>query len=155
MYYYFTDEDVKRAESNGISYKNMYNRRALGWDKEKAITAPLDQHPRTALWHQYEDIAVVSRNGFERRIKKGMTPYEAATKPPPKKWGKRKYTDEDLRIAAENGISEYCLKQRIYNYKMSVEEARTRPLHQKRGKGLRKKNYSKTHWNYLQGYKGV
>ena len=147
MYYYFEKEDIQIAESNGISYATMHSRRTLGWDKEKAITAPVERNPLTAKWHQYKDIAVVPRNTFEKRVRKGMTPQEAATKPSKKP----KYTREDVKIAAEHGISEYCLKQRIYNYKMPVEEARTRPLHQKRGKGLRKKNYSKAHWNYVKG----
>lgn len=37
----FTDEEIKRAAENGITYPRLYGRYKSGWDKERAISEPL------------------------------------------------------------------------------------------------------------------
>lgn len=77
---YLSPDDLKIAESNGISgaaaKQRMYQ---YGWSKRRAITETLKERP--GLWKHYKDIAVVSDVSFYLRIKKGMTPEEAATTP--------------------------------------------------------------------------
>jgi hypothetical protein len=145
--YYLLEEDFERAAENGISNERLRDRfYKKGWDHIRASTEPINSR-KNCLWNQFKDIAVVSRNTFQRRINKGMEPLQAATKPLKEK----KYTEEQLQIALSNGISEGVLKNRIYLYKMSVEEAITRPKHANRGKGLRKKNHSTAFNRYLHG----
>jgi hypothetical protein len=144
---YLLEEDYERAAKNGITTEQLRNRfYKLLWDPVRASTEPINSR-KNCLWNQFKDIAVVSRNTFQRRINKGMEPLQAATKP----LKERKYTDEQLQIALSNGISEAVLKNRIYLYKMPVEEAITRPKHANRGKGLRKKNHSTAFNRYLHG----
>ena len=147
--YGLVKEDYERAAKNGIKRHTLENRvYTLLWEHERAVTEPVDKRIKECKWNQYKAISVVSRSSFDRRVKKGMDPELAATKPPEKKG---RYTEEDVKIAAENGISLNTLKQRIYHYKKPIEEAISQPLHHNRGKGLRKRKVSRAHWNYIKG----
>lgn len=72
-----TAEDYAIARSNGISRQRAYQRFwNNGWDKQRAITQPLN----SSLWRTYGKICEengVSRYTFYYRIRKGMKPEEA------------------------------------------------------------------------------
>lgn len=129
-------EDFAVASKNGISYMNAYNRfYVYGWTKHDAITKPLK---KPNLWPKYGPICKengVSETSFYHRIKHGMSPEEAATKPKLKRGeiiGKPqqvKITPEIIAIAEKNGISKNTLKYRVSMYKWSVERAMTEPVH--------------------------
>jgi len=74
------------AKANGISVQTAYNRREyLKWPIEKCITEPL---PEKVKWNDWKEIATkagIGYGAFRKRIKKGMTPMQAATMPNQKK----------------------------------------------------------------------
>ena len=80
---YLTDEDYAIAASNGISKKNAYQRfYDYGMSKEEAITKQIRQY--VGVWIKWKDICIkhgVTNPLFNYRLRKGMTPKEAATKP--------------------------------------------------------------------------
>ena len=77
-----TKEHYEIAAKNGISAQALYNRREnLKWPIEKCITWPVQNKVN---WNEWRDIAEksgISYAGFWKRVKKGMTPEQAATMP--------------------------------------------------------------------------
>jgi hypothetical protein len=77
---YLTDEDYAIAAKNGISQKRAHQRfYQYGWDRERAFTQSIDKVTR---WDRYKSICEangISQNTFDRRIKRGKSPDEAAT----------------------------------------------------------------------------
>lgn len=79
-----TDEDYEKAAKNGISKSNVYQRvNEYGWELERAITVPIRKRKGGINAGM---ITLAERNGISKptlfkRIKNGMDPYEAATKP--------------------------------------------------------------------------
>lgn len=86
---------AKIAEENGICYPTFMGRvNALGWSEERAATQPLQD--RREIQKKATDavrkipvelMSLATSNGIARgtlraRLKKGMDPQEAATKPP-------------------------------------------------------------------------
>lgn len=132
--YQLLPEDFAAASKNGISYMNAYNRfYNHGWSKQDTINKPL-QKPN--LWPRYRELCRkhgVSETAFYNRVEHGMDPEIAAIHPPMKKGelqGKRvriKITPEVIAEAVKIGVSESTLKNRVYNYKWSVERAMTTP----------------------------
>jgi hypothetical protein len=134
---YLTPDDIEIAKSNGISYP-LVNKRfyQLGWTKEKAITQTVRK--KVLVWESYKDVSLVSEYSFYDRIKKGMTPEQAALTPPVPNGGRLfralKVTPEMVEIAAKNGISKSTLCHRVRYYKWDVERAVSEPIHvEKRG----------------------
>ena len=99
--YYLTPADYATAETNGISYARAFQRHYVqGWPKERAITTP----PRRTYPKEVFELA--DKNGIQRktlyqRVRRGMTPEQAATMPVMaftsagkngalKRWGKEK-----------------------------------------------------------------
>jgi len=102
-----TFKDYERAAKNGISKKNVYQRvNVYGWSVKRAITEPVE-----TLKNIHEQMVLIAeRNGISRptylkRIKEGMTPHEAATKP-------KGYT-VFMEIAMEHGIKEITFYKRV------------------------------------------
>ncbi|OOZ79424.1 hypothetical protein BHL35_15745 [Bacillus cereus] len=123
--YYITPEDFKRAEGNGISNDTLRQRvYSYGWPKEKAITKPVSYGTG---WKDYKDIAEeygICYRTFVDRRKRGMDPYEAATKPVMKKSDSIRlvvrasktdtvFIDEQVRRAKQNGVSREILWDRV------------------------------------------
>lgn len=98
-----TSTDYFIAEKNGIPRHTAYCRyKSLGWEKERAITEPLRKAvPKTKkfIWHQYEEISIVPRVIFYKRVKAGMSPEKAATTPMPGKQNKQFLSPEVLEEA--------------------------------------------------------
>ncbi|MEH7216970.1 hypothetical protein [Bacillus toyonensis] len=125
MKYYgpvITDEDYKKAAKNGISKSNVYQRvHEYGWELDRAITTPIrKQKGKTNAGM----ITLAERNGiskvtFWKRVKNGMDPYEAATKPK----GYASY----LELSRKNGIKDTTFYQRIQRG-MKPYEAATKPV---------------------------
>ena len=125
MKYYgpvITDEDYERASKNGISKSNVYQRvNEYGWELERAITVPVRKRKggvNTGM------ITLAERNGISKptlfkRIKNGMDPYEAATKP--------KGYAAHLELARKNGIKDVTFYQRVKRG-MNPYEASTKPV---------------------------
>ncbi|KZD36502.1 hypothetical protein [Bacillus cereus] len=84
-----TLKDYAKAAEIGVSKKNVDQRmRELHWSLERAITTPV-----STSWEGNEKnkklLRLAEKNGisestFYRRKRNGMTPYDAATKPPRK-----------------------------------------------------------------------
>lgn len=83
---------VEVARKNGIKYQTFMNRvNNLGWDEERAATAPPNKHQFNGVHEKVriiptEIIKLAEKNGIKyhtlrMRIKRGMDPHEAATKP--------------------------------------------------------------------------
>lgn len=140
--YYLTEEDFLIAERNGISRKlakdRFYNK---CWDKEKSIT-----HPKRNKESFKSEVIKLYPNYKERLKELGITYYTlysrcynmnldiktAMSYPKAHVFVKRgrknvKITPEHIKKASEIGVSEYALKQRVYNLKWSVEKATTTP----------------------------
>ncbi|OOZ76560.1 hypothetical protein BHL35_25385 [Bacillus cereus] len=126
MKYYgpvITDEDYEKAAKNGISKSNVYQRvNENGWDLERAITVPVRKKKGSKL--NVGMIILAERNGiskptYYKRIKSGMDPYEAATKP--------KGYAAHLELARKNGIKDVTFYQRVKRG-MNPYEAATKPV---------------------------
>jgi hypothetical protein len=103
-----TFKDYEIAAANGISMKHVFRRvKYSGWSIERSITEPVKKYKED----KHESMIIIAeRNGISRttymkRIKEGMTPYEAATKPV----GYSIY----LELAAEHGIKEITFYKRV------------------------------------------
>lgn len=81
-----TTEHYEIAAKNGISAQSLYNRREnLKWPIEKCITWPVQEKVNWNDWKELAAKSGIGYGGFWKRIKKGMTPMEAATMPNKKK----------------------------------------------------------------------
>lgn len=130
--YELTADDYLIAKANGIS-RNLAYRRFYqnGWNKQRTITQPIKNG-----WESFKEQCNqngISMGTFYCRIQRGLSPEKAATLPINQK-GKRlipiesKVTEEIIRQAEKNGISENTLKQRVYNYRWPVEKAVNTPI---------------------------
>lgn len=111
MKYYgpvITEDDYEKASKNGISKSNVYQRvNEYGWEIERAITVTIRNRKGEISAGM---ITLAERNGiskptYYKRIKTGMDPYEAATKP--------KGYAAHLELARKNGIKDATFYQRI------------------------------------------
>ncbi|MEK7014674.1 hypothetical protein [Bacillus sp. FSL R9-9410] len=137
--YYITPEDFERAEENGISNETLRQRvYGRGWPKEKAITK---QITKGTGWRKYKRVAEehgICYRTFADRIRKGMEPYEAATKPIMDNKEAVKvaresktdtvFTEDQVQRAERNGISRDLLWCRVRRWKWDVEVAINTPV---------------------------
>jgi hypothetical protein len=135
---YLTDDDYKIAAKNGINYNIVYSRfYEYKWSKEDAITKPLH---KPNLWPTYRDLAYehgVGQDTFYIRVRSGMTPEEAATKPLRKKGANYlggKIKPEIFLKAKDNGIKRNTLICRVYKYGWEPERAATQPVDKKKAR---------------------
>jgi hypothetical protein len=131
---YLTPQDFETAKKNGISEERAKARfYKLGWTKQRTITQKTrkPQHD----WFKYKDKSLVSMQTFYQRIKKGMSPEEAALTPPVPLGGRldrpMKITKEHIERAAKNGIKAATLNHRVYGYRWDVERAVTEPINER------------------------
>lgn len=142
---YLTDDDYLIAESNGISKKRAYERFYIeNWEKQRAIKQPIKKQvsfKKTVLemypnLYEILDSLDITYQAFYYRLRHGMTIEKALTTPrinpitliSRKRKKKGKISEEDIKIAADNGIKEGTFKNRVYMLKWSVERARTEPI---------------------------
>lgn len=140
MQYYkeeMTQEHIDLARSNGIDYQTLWKRyNYYDWSLEEATTRP--KAKKTGSEHKgFLEIAQsngISRSTYHTRVANGMSPEEASTKKVSKRGrpkgagGKSKpYTDEQLQIAASNGITQHALLGRLKRG-WDLERAINQPL---------------------------
>jgi hypothetical protein len=133
---YLTPEDFETAKKNGISEVRAKARfYRMAWSKQRAITQEV-RKPRYD-WAEYKDRSLVTEDSFYKRIRKGMTPEEAALTPPTVRlFQPVKITKTHIERAANNGITLTTLSQRVYKYRWNVERAVTEPIHVSKRKKL-------------------
>ena len=132
-----TEENFKIGEENGINRKNVRQRYVnYGWTIERATSEPIETS--ASEWSKWKDIA--KQNGiynelFNIRVKKGLTPEQAATKPvEPRGGAKHNGFWETHREQAEAlGIKKNTFYKRIYKGK-TPEQAATKPVGSRFGK---------------------
>jgi len=104
-----TNEDYEKAAVKGITKTNVYQRvHTYGWSIERAITEPLRSKGNQGKHGKMMIIAEslgISPSTYFRRIRNGMTPKDAASKP--------KGHTIHLEIARGNGISDICFYKRV------------------------------------------
>jgi len=144
--YYITPEEYKQAEKNGVDPHNLERRiRLLGWNKEKAINTPLENHTDRRKWAQVAKKNGIGYRTFMSRITLyGYSEEEAETKPLQNRKkialknteNNRVFPKKYLLLAEENGISYHTFYSRIKKYKWSFEKAATHPImsHSEAGK---------------------
>lgn len=107
------------ALSNGITRVLLHQRYyQSNWTLERATTEPPTPRNAPSEVSNLVNLAVsngISRSTYYLRVGKGMPPEEAATKPTAKRGRpkKRAYTDEQLEIANQHGISRQMLDRRL------------------------------------------
>ena len=133
-YFYLNDEDIKVAVSNGLNVQTVKDRvYKYGWEINRAITQPIQKRNKEGKrWNEWKDKAVVGKSTYLSRINKGWTFEEAAMKPAMSfseaSKMKRKYSEEDYRIARQNGISQGVVRYRVSRMGWTLEKAITTPV---------------------------
>lgn len=113
------ESDFEKALSFGITRVLLHQRYYQSdWSLERATTEPPTPRNAPTEVSSLVDLAVsngISRTTYYLRVGKGMPPEEAATKPTAKRGRpkKRAYTDEQLEIANQHGISRQMLDRRL------------------------------------------
>lgn len=142
-----TKKEVEVAKSNGISYDTLYQRLLKGWDRKKAITAPLKSgHHREVYWYtteQFKEAYFALRN---KGLNNGQICKEfGITRPTLLKYCKEleetldvkiprfyQYTDlvpiELMIEAVKREIPQKTVWYRINEYFWPAEEACTEPI---------------------------
>lgn len=132
--YYITPDEYEIARKNGIGKRTLEDRiRQWGWDKERAMTEKVTD---LSEWVELAKSNGITKNAFYNRRHRGMSNYEAATKPmltheeKTKIANKRrkKYPKHILEKAERNGICYKTFVFRVTRTGMSYEEAATTPL---------------------------
>jgi hypothetical protein len=113
------DQDwLKLALANGLSYSGYYFRvDELFWSPEEAATTP----PLS--------VEEISNRSVENRKQYDVIRWERINKDPNNLF---KFTPQHLERAANNGINECTFRSRIYLQGMTVQEAITTPLKNKK-----------------------
>jgi hypothetical protein len=143
---FVSDNDIKKAEANGVNYKNLYNRvYRLGWEVERAIHTPVKKDSRIAKYRPLLQKHGIAESVFYTRIyQQGWDLEEAATTPLltpgevlKRKQEKRGYlTQEQIKTAESNGISLNTLRARVYRQKWPVGKAISEPVRYNHGKAF-------------------
>jgi hypothetical protein len=130
--WYITPKEYEEAKRYGISRQNLDDRiRRCAWGKRKAITTPLQVHKKRSEIMAWDIVGVAKAHGisyqqFRDRLYLGWDEIQAATTPlrdaakareialnASEVW--RKYPREFIEMAARNGISYYCFRNRAKN----------------------------------------
>lgn len=121
----FTQEEINKAKSNGVSREALLNRIYKGWSIEKAINTPLCAQGRKKYSDDvYETLKKngISLNTFNQRLHKGLS-LEEACKPLIRKRGKYKVRDRSkdyLWLIVTNDVYEFPIK--IYDTAEELSE---------------------------------
>ena len=125
--FYITPEEYKRAAENGIGKAALESRiRKYGWDKERALTQPIQKQVDNSKWYPIAEANGISKKLFLSRINKNKwSPEKAATEPVRYTAERnRKYSDEIYETLEANGISKGLFYDRIRKG-WSIERAMT------------------------------
>ncbi|WP_017154155.1 hypothetical protein [Bacillus bingmayongensis] len=123
-----TAEEMEQAASIGVSNKLLDQRLRQGWTVERTITSP----PGTSYEGKEKHVKMlrlakktgISESTYYRRLREGMTPYQAATTSKEETYGKYK---NYVAIAIENGIEPKTFYKRVER-NMDPLEAATKPV---------------------------
>ena len=136
MMQYLTPTDYELAKNNGISKKTLYARvYTLGWNKERALTEPL-QSRRDLQAILTDEVRAelsargISLNTFRGRLKRGWEVERAITAPPTRhvKKSHLKYPREVVEKAESNGISYETFVRRVKEGWDMYEASEVKPL---------------------------
>ncbi|HFR4146096.1 TPA: hypothetical protein ACHVKB_005419 [Bacillus cereus] len=137
--FYITPEEYEVAERNGVCAKTLNKRvRDLGWEKEKAITEPIRTNGEE--WLSIKKIALsngISRQAYRQRRIRGWNIEDSCSIPPlPRAECLRRatesskrirvFTDDELKVADENGINRSTLYHRYRGLKWNKEKSISR-----------------------------
>lgn len=120
--YDLIEEDYQRAKANGIHRERVRERvYNLGWDKERAVTEPINKKIDRTHWINVAAEHGITRAAFNTRLQRGWSEEKAATTPKQsfafaqKKRHEemRKYPVEYLEEAVRNGITEQTFRRRV------------------------------------------
>lgn len=137
---YITPEEYEIAEKNGIPRRNLNVRvRELFWDKERAITHPLQKVGNPTPWSKWKKECQengISYKTFYSRINEyGWTPKDAATLPKQDQAAKlatfresnKVLTDEVLEVMKKHNLKKNTVHTRLWNG-WTLEKAITTPV---------------------------
>lgn len=137
MGYYIAPDDYARAEANGISAETLVQRvRVYGWDTGRAATQPIRVRQDRSHWRALAEANGITRDAFYRRINQyGWSLEQAASTPLISKTEsmkrcreiRRKYPQEWIAVAAENGITSALFRERVLKYGWDYQKAATAP----------------------------
>lgn len=132
--FYITPDEYDRAAEIGISRQALTLRvRAFGWDKERAITTPVNKKRETSPWRQTAIDNGISPDTFYARIRLGWDEERAAKTPllDAQKMAaeaRRKYPKELHELREKNGISRATFACRITYSGWDPYRAATEPI---------------------------
>ncbi|MBA4509950.1 hypothetical protein H1057_18190 [Clostridium sporogenes] len=137
--YYITPQEYSLAKRNGISKENLEQRiRSYGWSKKSALETPVKK--RNKIPKKFK--AMCKKNNipigtfYSRVYSLKWSMEKAATEPimdmetKAEKFVKRlrKYPEDWIGKAKENGITPYNFRRRVREYGWSYEKAATVPV---------------------------
>ena len=114
--YYITPEEYEIAQSNGISERTLKSRvRQLGWDKERAITTPIQKRKNYDKWKAIAESNGICMKTFLTRVNVlGWSEEIAATQSLLNiSVRNRKYSKEIDEVLRKNGITKNTFYSRI------------------------------------------
>ena len=120
-----TENIIKKAEENGISFEVLYQRIKSNWDVEKAVNTPINEHRRLTK----EQIETAKKNGISyvtlyQRIRNNWDIEKAVSHPLN---SHRRLTNKQIETAKKNGISNRTVHLRLKRG-WGVNDAITKPL---------------------------
>lgn len=131
---YLTEEDYQIAEKNGISRNRAYARYYVNcWSKKRAITQPLfKKSPEFRTHAKIAQANGINITTFYSRVQRGLPLSDASSLPTGHRRPiAKKITDEQLAIAAANGIKPTTVWNRVKNLFWPIEKAITKPVNHK------------------------
>lgn len=114
--WYITPEEYRIAENNGIKRDTLEHRiRYHGWDKEKAITQPIQSQRKLTPWIKLAKENGISKGTFRARVCTYKWTLEKAATTPVGQARNRKYPKWVREEISKNGIKYYTFLKRIEN----------------------------------------
>jgi len=150
--FYVTPDEYLIAEQNGISPANVDSRiRRLGWRKKRALTEPCRKRTDLSKLAKIAQSNGIPYRTMQRRIERGWTPEEAATRPLIDKvkqivevqQNNRIYPQKYVERANENGIRYPTFTERMRQGWTLEEASETRTFGRGTGRGKQVSPWSK------------
>ncbi|MFU1797484.1 hypothetical protein ACM1RC_26700 [Paenibacillus azoreducens] len=139
-YFYITPEEYAEAEKIGINPAMLDRRvREQGWTKHRAMTTPPRQLTDRRHWKSEAEKNGIGYSAFMSRINRGWDMERAATQPLQNSdeirqqalkatEHVRRYPEEFIRLAQQNGIPYHTFQHRVKYCKWDIERAATEPI---------------------------
>lgn len=133
-YSFFTEEQCELIRESEFTYPTVVKRVKRGMSFEEAITKPLQRTPITPEQRKKAKENGIDMKNVYSRKRLGWTIEEAITIPINAHYF---FTEEELSIAASNGVTKTMLQNRFYTLGWTIEEAITTPKHGKYGRNIK------------------